>query len=136
MSITYRGETIWSCDDEGIAWSFEAGSSSIEVVEERAPLGTGYWVKQSGRGIAEHSLSMTWLTTDMPAIKSVIDDLMDGGIGSLVVPDWGTFPNCRIASTSAWQSRRSAESDSPPAYILTVSLTFSGYPSSVGGVIC
>ena len=94
-------------------------------MELRAPLGTGHWVKPAGVTEASHSLRVQWRTQDKASLLVLLESLAAVELGDLVVPGWGTFPNCRLRGVGGLDSFRS---DGATGYIVSASLDFVQYP--------
>lgn len=124
-TITFKGTTIWDGATNGAGYDFTPSALVVNITEAGAPLGTGYWIKQGNTTPATHTLDLNWATTDKAALRSAIEALATATLGSLVLPDWGTFTNCRLSGVGTFDSRKSSSST---GYIVTATLTFTQYP--------
>lgn len=122
--ITLKGTTIFDSATTGVGWVFSAGSAVEDANEERAPLGTGYWVKPAGVPAVEHSLTLDWVAADPAAIKAALEALRGVTLGNLVVPIWGTYANCRLSKIADWTS----DPVDGNAYAVKTTLTVTQYP--------
>lgn len=123
-TITYRGTTIWSDATSGVSWRVRPRGGGREVLEVAAPLGEGYWLKQGNTLVEEIDVDLVWIVADKGALRAAILALSTGVVGSLVVPDWGTFANCRLMPPPQFESFKTSGSN----YIVQATLQFRAYP--------
>ncbi len=124
-TITFRGTTVWDEASDGAGYEFKPGNLVEEAVEVKAPLGDGYWVKPGGRATATHKLSAQWRTQTPATLRAAIVALATSTFGDLVIPVWGTYPNCRLSGVGDWEA---SGSDAETGYIVRGELTFTQYP--------
>lgn len=124
-TITYRGSAIWSNATDGAGYSFRPATPRREVMETRAPNGgVGYWIQDNGVEAVTHTLEVAWRHA-VPAtlLANIQAAAMDSTLGSLVVPVWGTFTNCRLEGVEWGESQ-----GSDGVYLIRATLTFRQYP--------
>ena len=123
--IVFRGVVLWDRAVNGAGWDFQPSPLVEDAVELRAPLGTGHWVKPAGVAEASHLLRVQWRTQDKASLLVLLESLAAVELGDLVVPGWGTLPNCRLRGVGELESFRS---DGATGYIVSASLDFVQYP--------
>lgn len=127
IQITYRGATLWDNTVDGAGYSFRPGASKRDVIETRAPNGgVGYWVQDNGIEAVEHELELAWRygipTTLLATIKALAEN---SALGTLTIPVWGSYSNCRIANVEWGEAQAS---DAATGYLVRATLTFRQYP--------
>lgn len=123
--ITFNGDVVWDDETNGAGWQFYRGVIQRPVIEERAPQGTGYWIKEDGRNTATHTLDVQWRTTNISTLLAAVQAMQDTELGELVIPGHGTIPRCRFESIG---DIRTTKSDDATGYIVETTLTFIEYP--------
>lgn len=123
--ITFRGATIFSTASGGVGYAMRPASLGDGMMEIGPPQGKGYWLKEGNPEPADHDLELTFLAASVSGVRAAIDALMTGETGSLVVPDWGTFTNCRLM-TPTW----GVATGSDVGKIVPVTLSFRQYPDA------
>jgi hypothetical protein len=123
--ISFRGVTIWDSAVNGVGWRFVPGVPVREAVDKRARLGDGSWSLGGPMGEVEHSLSIQWRTNSPATIEAMVRGLA-GSVerGALVVPDFGTYQNCRLSAVGAMEPMKS---DQATGWIISTTLTFTEY---------
>lgn len=130
-TITFAGSTVWQTNDAvdtGTGWYPSWGSIPTEIVEATAELGTGTWLKPAGQRPTEHSIRVLWITDGVSALKSAVEALADGRVGTLATPTL-SVSNCRLLPVSGWEIAPTIRSNAR-AYAVQVTLTFRQYPRS------
>lgn len=124
MDITFRAVTIYDRDGTGLKFKFTPGIGGEAKVENRAVLGTGYWVKPAGFDKAVHTLELWWSTATPETTRLIILGLKTVDVGDLVIPGWGTYTNCMLADVAPFVNEKSQSG----LYRLETTLTFDQYP--------
>lgn len=124
-TITFNGTTLYSTGD-GIGHSFVPGILQRNVIEERAPLGTGYWLKDNGIDATTHTLVLAWHLSGpgLASKRTTLFNLMTVSTGTLYLPGYGTYTNCRLARITNWQVVGTTNNE----YLVSVALEFVEYP--------
>lgn len=124
--ILYRGTVIWDSSTNGVGWSFRPVPPVASAIEKKAPLGVGYWVLPDGVESVSYTLELQWRSATPAVIESLVRGVSASATrGTLVVPAYGTYQNCRLSAVSELDSFRS---DEETGYITRGSLTFTEYP--------
>jgi len=123
-NITYKGDTIFSCATGGVGWKFTPGFRVKQAYEIQASVGEGYWIKEGPTSAATHTLELTYKASAASVI-ALVYDLIDHRLGTLAVPNYGSFTNCRLSAVSSVETVMLANDDD---LVLRLSLTFTQYP--------
>lgn len=111
------------------AFDFEEGSYPKKNIFEPMPLGDGEYMKPNGYGAAVHRLSVDIFcpTASVASVRSHFRTLnLNDEVGTLSVPDFGSFTNCAVESvTGPGPMRRLAiESGGTEGYLMHYEITF------------
>jgi hypothetical protein len=125
--------TLWDTDDvthQGIVWDGDFGTNEQEVIEQKTAIGTGTYVKQVGKKPTQITLNLIWRTTNPSALLALLESESDGRIRTLTTP-LITALNCRLASVSNVQFRRTEVCGVGGYYMVAATLNYVKYPVAV-----
>lgn len=130
MQITFKGTVIGDntvTTNQLIGWSFQPSVFAESVIDIKAPIGCGYFSKSDGYESITHSLELQMKVTTVSDFAALLKSVATLSRGDLVIPTYGTYPNCRLSSISPFQLSQTDDSKT----IVQTTLTFTQYPTGV-----
>ena len=122
--VTFGGVTIANESSEAASWRFTPGVRGKETIEEAAPQGVGFFLKDGITEAVDHRLDVVWVVGAVKTKLDVLAGLKGGRVTrALVVPEYGTLARCVLTAVDPDEMRATEG-----GYLLRASLTFREFP--------